>query len=102
MLSVLLTDYAGSAKDLNFLHKAEWLKDSAVIQYIYEQKGRWKIALIFACIQNPMQLICRYMNDDYSTEQKAVTYAFFYSRTTQKDSNNKSTLNYHDYHICFN
>ncbi|MBS4066396.1 MAG: hypothetical protein KGZ74_17680 [Chitinophagaceae bacterium] len=102
MLSVILADYAGSEKDVYFLQNAEWLNDSTVIQYIYQQKGRWKVTLAFAWNENPMQIICRYMKDEYATEQKAATYASFFCRTTQKGGNSYSTINYDDFNICFN
>ena len=76
MLSVILADYAGSEKDVYFLQNAEWLNDSTVIQYIYQQKGRWKVTLAFAWNENPMQIICRYMNMQLNKRQQPMLLFF--------------------------
>jgi hypothetical protein len=102
MYGIAHPNLIGNLNDMAFMYNDKWLLDTEVSRYIYEQKGRWKIIMIFTWALHPTRFICRYMVDDFPTKNKAEIFANFYTRTSQKDIRGTLTLNTNDFNICFN
>lgn len=102
MFNIVITDYMGQSSDLRFISDESWLHDTSVTANIVSYKGQWKIRLVFAWVKKPLQLICRYMPDSYSTKNKAETFANYFLKTTQKDKRGLLIINNYDFNICYN
>ncbi len=75
----------GLACDLDFIKNGKWLKDSEVRYRLYVEKGRWHLCMLYVWIENPIQLICRFI-DHYESKNKALIYAELFKRGMQKDA----------------
>lgn len=102
LYNIVFTDYPGGSADLSFIENADWLKDAAVINDVYELKGNWKVRLIFVWINEPMRFICRHINDSFTRKSKAAMAADFYHRTSQKDKRGTLTISANDFIINYN
>jgi hypothetical protein len=100
-LNIFYADFPGSEADLRFLQDDAWLVDSAVNSWIIMRKGRHHVAMVMAWVQNPMRLVCRYLQH-YPTLEKAILHADLFCRTAQKDERGTLQIHWNDWNICIN
>ncbi len=88
-------------RDLLFIADGSWLKDSAVIDVISNDRGAWDVALIFAHYKNPLKLIVRHITRCYS-KQKALATAFYIRKEAAKDRRGTLIVSIKDLDLCTN
>jgi hypothetical protein len=91
----------GEGRDLKFLYKDIWLKDSEVRSDIILRKGRWYVFMVFISVTNPFRFLRREINH-YESKQKATIYAEFFRRSAIKDARGTLKTNENALNICYN
>jgi hypothetical protein len=91
----------GFAADLDFIKNGKWLKDSEVRYRLSLEKGRWHLTMLYVWVENPLQLICRFI-DHYESENKALIYAELFKRGMQKDARGTQKTNENAFSIHLN
>lgn len=75
----------GLTCDLDFMSEDQWLKDTAVSEYLIKRKGMWEIHLVFAWYNTPLQFIKRRITSLPSSQRAAYT-ASIMKRQAAKDA----------------
>lgn len=82
----------GITSDLDFIKDGKWLKDSEVRYRLSLERGRWYLTMLYVWIENPLQVLCRFI-DHYESEKKALIYAELFKRGMQKDARGTQKTN---------
>lgn len=94
-------DSNGTLEDFFFLKDDKWLIDTEVRYLIFAKNSRWHVAMIYISIHNPLQFLCRKI-DEYPSEQKAKTFAKLLQRGIRKDARGTLKINTDAFNICTN
>ena len=81
----------GKGKDYSFLRDSDWVQDSAVIDRIGYDKGKWLISLVFANPNASSNFIIRFIRSTISFK-KAQVEAQFLRRSAAKDPRGTTTM----------
>lgn len=91
----------GNWSDFECLLQDRWLRNTAIIPRIYEQKGRWHVVMLYVAVEQPLRFLCRWIND-YDSFRKAGIHANLFRRNIQKDARGVLKINEHAFTYCLN
>lgn len=78
------TDRRGHASDTIFLHRDEWLSDTAVAERLIKRRGQVQIHLVFTYALDPLRFLSRYITTCADPRRASMMGAYF-RRLAAKD-----------------